>query len=144
VANLEMMARGPSTIRASTTRKGFPVAARARMGDVRQAMDLISPKLADLHLYQLALPPPPPPAGSFDAAAAERGKALFTGKARCAECHVPPLFTEPGWPMHTAAELGIDDFQAQRSSDGRYGRPRCAACTRTPRGASTMTAASPP
>ena len=33
---------------------------------------------------------------------------------------MPPLFTEPGWNLHTAAEIGIDDFQASRSPDGRY------------------------
>jgi hypothetical protein len=33
---------------------------------------------------------------------------------------VPPLFTEPGWNMHTPAEIGIDDFQANRSPDKRY------------------------
>jgi cytochrome c peroxidase len=33
---------------------------------------------------------------------------------------VPPLFTEPGWNMHTAQEIGIDDFQAQRSPDAHY------------------------
>jgi cytochrome c peroxidase len=38
----------------------------------------------------------------------------------CARCHVPPLFTEPGWAMHTADEIGIDDFQAKRSPDERY------------------------
>jgi hypothetical protein len=38
----------------------------------------------------------------------------------CARCHVPPLFTEPGWNAHTADEIGIDDFQAQRSPIERY------------------------
>jgi cytochrome c peroxidase len=33
---------------------------------------------------------------------------------------VPPLFTEPGWNMHAASEIGIDDFQAKRSPDERY------------------------
>jgi cytochrome c peroxidase len=33
---------------------------------------------------------------------------------------VPPLFTEPGWNMHTAEEIGIDDFQANRSPDQHY------------------------
>jgi cytochrome c peroxidase len=33
---------------------------------------------------------------------------------------VPPIFTEPGWNLHTAEEIGIDDFQATRSPDGRY------------------------
>ena len=62
------------------------------------------------------------PAGSFSAAAASRGKGVFEGKARCASCHVPPLFVEPGWPMHTGAEIGIDDFQASRSPDKRFYR----------------------
>ena len=35
------------------------------------------------------------------------------GRRKCAACHVPPLFTEPGWNLHTAAEIGIDDFQAE-------------------------------
>ena len=61
-----------------------------------------------------------PPAGSFDAAAAARGAALFTGRAQCAGCHVPPIFTEPGWNMHTAEEIGIDDFQSSRAPDRRY------------------------
>src|SRR4029079_9957561 len=45
---------------------------------------------------------------------------LFNGKAKCAKCHVPPIFTDPGWNMHTAAEIGIDDFQASRAPDDRY------------------------
>src|SRR5262249_10875454 len=60
------------------------------------------------------------PPGSFDPAAAERGDTLFEGRARCAECHVEGPYTEPGWNLHTAAEIGIDDFQASRSPDGRY------------------------
>ena len=45
---------------------------------------------------------------------------LFDGKAQCASCHVPPLFTESGWNLHTPAEMGIDSFQADRSPDLRY------------------------
>ena len=45
---------------------------------------------------------------------------LFNVKADCSRCHVPPLVTEPGWNMHTAEEIGIDDFQAQRAPDARY------------------------
>lgn len=77
-------------------------------------------KLAALHYYQLSIPTPEPPADSFDKAAAGRGKVVFEGKAQCSTCHVPPLFAEPGWPMHTAEELGIDDFQASRSPEKRY------------------------
>ena len=82
--------------------------------------DRISPKLPALHFYQLALPAPTPPPGSFDAAAAARGRAAFDGQGRCAGCHVPPKFTEPGWNLHSAQEIGIDDFQASRSPDDRY------------------------
>jgi len=66
------------------------------------------------------LPAPKPPANSFDKDAASRGQAVFGGKARCATCHIPPLFTEPGWNVHTPEEVGIDDFQASRSPDKRY------------------------
>jgi len=80
----------------------------------------ISAKLAALHFYQLAIPAPPPPAGSFDQQAAARGAVVFNAPGRCASCHVPPLFTEPGWNTHTPEEVGIDDFQASRSPDQRY------------------------
>jgi CxxC motif-containing protein (DUF1111 family) len=98
----------------------FPIAALAGFGDVRNDPDLVTPKLAALHVFQLALPAPRPPRGSFDARAAGRGEKLFSGKAACARCHVPPLYTEPGWNLHTPEEIGIDAFQAERSPDGRY------------------------
>ena len=98
----------------------FPAAARAGHDNIRNNPDLVTAKLAALHYYQLSIPAPEPPADSFDAAAAGRGEALFVGKAQCGTCHVPPLYSEPGWPMHTAAELGIDDFQSSRSPDNRY------------------------
>ena len=47
-------------------------------------------------------------------------KTCSRARRNCASCHVPPLFTEPGWNMHTGAEIGIDDFQASRSPDGHY------------------------
>ncbi len=98
----------------------FPVAARAGFDNVRSDPDLTSAKLPALHFYQLAIPAPAAPAGSYDAAAAARGKLSFAGKANCASCHVPPMYSEPGWNMHTAQEIGIDDFQANRAPDKRY------------------------
>jgi hypothetical protein len=98
----------------------FPIAVASKEWNIRNDPDLITAKLPALHFYQLALAAPKPPEGSFDKAAAARGQAVFNGKADCKRCHVPPLFTEPGWPMHTAAEIGIDDFQAKRSPDERY------------------------
>lgn len=98
----------------------FPIAAANGFGDVRNNPDLVTPKLPALHQYQLSLAAPTPPAGSFDPVAAGRGEVLFRGKADCARCHVPPIFTEPGWNMHTPAEIGIDSFQADRAPDRAY------------------------
>jgi hypothetical protein len=120
VANLEMHGKGTFFDPRLNDPLRFPIAAAAGFADVRSDPDLITSKLAALHLYQLAIPAPKPPKGSFDEAAAERGEVLFDGKADCARCHVPPLFTEPGWNMHTAEEIGIDDFQANRAPDRRY------------------------
>jgi hypothetical protein len=97
----------------------FPIAARAGFGNRRPEKDLITPKLAALHAYQLVLPAPTIERNPFDGRV-RTGEALFNGRARCATCHVPPLYTEPGWNMHTPDEIGIDDFQANRSPDRRY------------------------
>lgn len=120
VANLEMHGKGTFYDPRLKDATQFPVAALNGFDDVRNDPDLISSKLPDLHVYQLAIPAPKPPAGSFDQNAALRGKQVFDTKARCATCHVPPTFTEPGWNMHTAQEIGIDDFQASRAPDKRY------------------------
>ncbi|HET6594962.1 MAG TPA: hypothetical protein VFG81_05035 [Anaerolineales bacterium] len=100
----------------------FPLAAANGFGHIQNPVDLVTPKLPALHAYQLSLLAPLPPDGSFDIAAAGRGQALFAadGKAQCATCHVPSLFTEPGWNLHTPEEIGIDSFQADRSPDLRY------------------------
>lgn len=98
----------------------FPIAVKTGDWNIRNNPDLVTSKLPALHFYQLSLLAPTPPEGSFDRAAAARGQGLFNGKAKCATCHVPPIFTEPGWPMHRAEEIGIDDFQAMRSPDQRY------------------------
>jgi hypothetical protein len=120
VANLEMHGKGTFFDPRLADPVKFPVAAQNGFDNVRNEVDLITPKLADLHFYQLALDAPRPPASSFNHEAANRGREVFNGPAQCSSCHVPPLFTEPGWNMHTAQELGIDDFQASRSPDDRY------------------------
>ena len=122
VANTQMHGKGVFFDPRMQDATQFPVAARSGMWNKRSSPDLVTPKLAALHYYQLSLPAPEPPADSFDAKAAKRGEALFAGKARCATCHVPPLFTEPGWSMHTGQEIGIDDFQASRSPDKKFYR----------------------
>lgn len=120
VANLELNGQGNFRDARFNDAKQYPVAARLKLGHRHNSPDLITGKLAALQFYQLAIPAPKAPAGSFDPAAALRGAVVFNNKAKCASCHVPPLFTEPGWNTHKAADIGIDDFQANRSPDKTY------------------------
>lgn len=122
VANLEMHGQGNFFDPRLDDAEQFPIAARNGLGHIVTPpdQDRITSKLPALELYQLAIPAPPPPARSFDRAAALRGKTLFEGRARCASCHVPPLYTEPGWNLHRPEEIGIDSFQADRAPDRRY------------------------
>ena len=123
VANLEMHGIGRFFDPRLNNAAQFPIAAANGFADLPHISpdeDLITSKLPALHFYQLAIPAPEPPAGSFNEAAADRGDELFEGKAGCNNCHVDPIYTEPGWNMHTAAELCIDDFQANRAPDRRY------------------------
>jgi len=98
----------------------YPVSARTGSGNTRGTPDLITSKLPALHFYQIAIPAPKPPVGSFDEMAAARGKEVFDGRGKCATCHVPPLFTEPGHNLHEPGEIGIDSFQADRSPTHMY------------------------
>jgi hypothetical protein len=120
VANLEMHGKGTFFDPRLDDAAKFPVASKNRTGHVTAQTDLISAKLPALQFYQLAIAAPEPPKGSFDVAAATRGRDLFNGKAQCSTCHTNPTKTEPGWNMHTAAEICIDDFQASRAPDDRY------------------------
>ena len=120
VAATEMHGSGTFFDPRFANKEQYPVSAKSGAGNTRATPDLITSKLAALHFYQIAIPAPKPPAGSFDAAAAARGKDLFNKKAQCATCHVPPLFTEPGHNLHTPSEMGVDSFQADRSPTRMY------------------------
>ncbi|HEY6030278.1 MAG TPA: hypothetical protein VIU44_06935 [Gaiellaceae bacterium] len=120
VANLEMHGIGNFTDTRLDNAAKFPIAAKNRFGHVRNSQDLISSKLPALHVYQLTLKAPTPPKGSFDPAAAARGKAVFMGQGKCATCHMPPTYSEPGYNLHTPASICTDAFQADRSPDGMY------------------------
>jgi hypothetical protein len=102
----------------------FPIAAAHGFGDLPHISpddDLITKFLPALHFYQLSIPAPNPvPGVDFDPAAAARGDELFSGKAGCNNCHVEPLWTEPGWNLHTASQIGIDSFEADRGPDHVY------------------------
>ena len=120
VANTQMHGKGRFFDPRLNNKEKFPLAVKSGVWNKADGEDLITSKLAALHYYQLSIPAPKPPENSYDKAAAARGANVFNGKARCAACHVPPLFTEPGWNMHSGKEIGIDDFQANRSPDGKY------------------------
>jgi hypothetical protein len=120
VANTQMYGKGTFIDSRLNDSKQYPVAAKAGWGRKRDATDLITAKLPALHFYQLAMPVPKAAPGSYDTTAAQRGQTLFNGIAKCATCHVPPIFTEPGHNLHTAEEIGVDSFQADRGPERRY------------------------
>ena len=124
VANLEMHGVGRFWDARLNNAAQFPIAAANGFGDLLPHVspddDLITSKLSDLQFYQLAIPSPQPPDGSFDQAAADRGDELFSGKAKCNNCHVEPLWTDPGWNLHQPSEICVDSFQADRAPDLRY------------------------
>jgi hypothetical protein len=123
VGNLEMHGKGRFHDPRLNNPAQYPVAAANGFGElqIRPEDDRITPKLAALHFYQLAIPAPTPlPGKDFDPAAAKRGDQFFSSKARCFSCHVPPLFTEPGWNLHKPSDIGIDSFQADRAPDRVY------------------------
>jgi mono/diheme cytochrome c family protein len=120
VANLEMHGIGNFDDDRLANKDQFPIAAKAGFAHVRHKRDLITSKLPALEVYQLSLPAPRPPRGSFDRAAARRGKAIFDGRGKCASCHMPPLFTDAGWNLHTGGDVCIDSFESHRSPTMRY------------------------
>jgi len=94
---------------------------------ITQTPDRVTPKLPALLAYQLSLRTPEPPEGSFDRAAARRGKHLFGNEAGCATCHQSPNFTDVlSGPTRTApflhdpTEVGTDPTYAARTATGKY------------------------
>jgi mono/diheme cytochrome c family protein len=85
--------------------------------------DLVTGKLPALQAYQLSLAAPPPPAGSFDAAAAGRGKVVFDGAGNCSSCHSGATFTDANTTLHpisdSMAEPEVPSYAA-RSATQRY------------------------
>jgi hypothetical protein len=120
VANTQMYGQGTFYDPRLNDREKYPLAVKSGLWNKRSNPDLVTAKLPALHYYQLSLPAPKVEEKLFDKALAQRGESLFLGKARCAQCHVPPIYTEPGWNMHSAADIGIDDFQSSRAPDRMY------------------------
>jgi hypothetical protein len=89
---------------------------------VTRTPDLVTSKLPALSAYQFSLDAPSPPSASFDAVAAERGRIVFNGSARCASCHNPSTsFTDVNAGiLHTPAETGMNGAYAARTATKRY------------------------
>ena len=85
--------------------------------------DLVTSKLPALQAYQLSLPAPTPPAGSFDTAAAARGKVVFEGAGKCSTCHSGPNFTDANTTLHPVADSMAEPetpSYASRSATKQY------------------------
>lgn len=117
VANIEMHGKGNFSDPRLNDPK-YPIAVENKLYDIQNSPDLITPKLNGLEAYQFSLEAPSPPPGSYNHQMAAQGKKLFNNKAKCASCHVPPLFTENN--LRSAADIGIDDFEAKRSPTNKY------------------------
>lgn len=83
--------------------------------------DMVSSKLAALRAYQLSLDAPPARTGTYDAAAAARGKRLFLSQAGCGRCHLGSAYTDVNAnTLHSAAEVGQSEAYALRSVTKLY------------------------
>ena len=96
---------------------------RLNLSVTHGTQDLVSAKLPALQAYQLSLKAPAPPAGSFDAAAAARGKVLFEGAGQCATCHSGATFTDANVRLHPATDSMAEPESpsyASRSATKQY------------------------
>jgi mono/diheme cytochrome c family protein len=92
-----------------------------RLGiSIHQSPDLVAPKLAALQAYQLSLQQPAPPPGSFDPAAAARGKIVFDGVGKCSTCHSGPLLTDANERLHPPSDVVTEPTYAERSATKLY------------------------
>ena len=87
---------------------------------VNGTQDLTSSALASLEAYQLSIRAPSPPVGSFEPAAAQRGKQVFK-TAGCSSCHSGPQFTDANVRLHApTASMAKDTLYVTRSATGMY------------------------
>jgi mono/diheme cytochrome c family protein len=91
-----------------------------RLGiNIRQTPDMVVAKLPALRAYQHSIEAPPPPAGSFDAAAAGRGRGVFNRS--CASCHVGGSGTDNNsGVLHPPSETGMNAAYAARTANKAY------------------------
>jgi cytochrome c5 len=86
---------------------------------VQQSPDRVTSKLPALRAYQHSLRAPTPPAGSFDAAAARRGRVVFNRS--CVACHTAVSGTDNNrGKLHAPDETGMDGAYAARTAQKAY------------------------
>jgi len=92
----------------------------SRIGvDINNPPDLVSDKLEALRAYQFSIEAPEAPVD--DKAAAQRGRTVFNGVAKCASCHLGDAKTDVNANrLHEPAEVGQDAAYAQRSATKLY------------------------
>jgi mono/diheme cytochrome c family protein len=102
---------------------GTMIEPRLNLSITRGTQDLVSDKLPALQAYQLSLKAPAPPAGSFDAAAAARGKLVFEGQGQCVSCHSGATFSDANAGLHPVADSMAEPESpsyASRSATKQY------------------------
>jgi cytochrome c553 len=88
--------------------------------DINNPPDMVSAKLEPLRAYQFSLEAPDA-SGNADKHAAQRGRAVFNGVARCAACHLGDALTDVNANrLHTPEEVGQSAAYAQRSATKLY------------------------
>ena len=118
VGTLEMHGKGTLVDPRMNDPLKYPIAVENNFWNTRNSPDLITSKLPALRAYQHSIRAPKPPLDSFSAVAAFRGKLVFATKAKCIYCHREPLLADN--ILHSGSEIGIDDFEADRSPTGKY------------------------
>ena len=103
--------------------QGTMIEPRLNLNITHGTQDLVSAKLPALQAYQLSLKAPAAPAGSFDPAAAARGKLVFEGPGQCATCHSGATFTDANERLHPVADSMVEPESpsyASRSATKQY------------------------
>ena len=81
--------------------------------------DLVTPLLPALREYQLSLKAPKAPHGTYNAAAASRGRKVFAES--CESCHVDGNLTDNNaGVLHDPEETGMDGAYAERTTTKKY------------------------
>ena len=87
--------------------------------DIKQSPDMVTSQLAALRDYQHSISAPAATPGSFDSAAAGRGRTVFD--ASCASCHVGGSGTDNNdGKLHAPSETGMDAAYAMRTANKMY------------------------